>query len=254
LGVDNVAEYNKGWANMKIFISWAGPQSKAMAEALRRWLPCVIQASKPWISSHDIGAGARWNLELAEKLMQTQFGIICLTPENLATISPWLLFEAGALSKFVNETNVCPYLFNLKPADVEGPLAQFQACISNKEGTWKLIESINSSLGDEKIDDGVINEVFSNFWPSLEDAIKLIPTDNEPDMTKTRSERDLLEEILDRIRKPKESPNLTPSEAIDKALHGCERNAEVDLIFRGKNRVSRIRLRPVEMTEFSNAD
>ena len=79
---------------MKIFISWSGPRSKAMAEALKEWLPNVIQAVDPWVSSSDIDAGMRWTPALAEQLQQTQLGILCLTAENLN--APWLLFEAGA--------------------------------------------------------------------------------------------------------------------------------------------------------------
>ena len=120
---------------MKIFISWSGPRSKAMAEALKDWLPNVIQSIDPWVSSSDIDAGMRWTPALAEELQQTQLGIICLTIENLS--APWLLFEAGALSKIIDKTRVCPYLMGLEPTEVTGPLAQFQAVKAEKDGTKK---------------------------------------------------------------------------------------------------------------------
>jgi len=53
-----------------------------MAEALKEWLPNVIQAVDPWVSSSDIDAGMRWTPALAEQLQQTQLGILCLTAEN----------------------------------------------------------------------------------------------------------------------------------------------------------------------------
>ena len=39
---------------MKIFISWSGERSQKIAELFKDWIQCVIQAAKPWISSHDV--------------------------------------------------------------------------------------------------------------------------------------------------------------------------------------------------------
>lgn len=94
---------------MKIFISWSGSMSQAIAEALHDWLPRVIQAVQPWLSSTNIDKGARWSDDIAAQLEETKFGLICLTRENLE--APWILFEAGALSKTLDRTYVCPYLF-----------------------------------------------------------------------------------------------------------------------------------------------
>ena len=96
---------------MKIFVSWSGERSHGVAEALRNWLPHVIQGLQPWLSSNDIDKGARWATDIASHLEESRVGIICLTPENID--SAWILFEAGALSKTVNQTFVCPYLVDL---------------------------------------------------------------------------------------------------------------------------------------------
>src|SRR5579863_4546010 len=110
---------------MDIFISWSKDRSRKAAEALHGWLPLVINAIKPWLSANDIDKGARWSADVASRLEKARFGIICLTPGNLH--SDWILFEAGALSKTLQNSRVCPLLFGLQPADVKGPLAQFQA-------------------------------------------------------------------------------------------------------------------------------
>ena len=96
---------------MKVFLSWSGEKSQAVAEQLRHWIPCVIQTLEPWMSKHDIRAGMRWANELGGRLSETKFGIVCLTKSN--TSAPWILFEAGALAKTVDETYVCPYLVDL---------------------------------------------------------------------------------------------------------------------------------------------
>src|SRR4051812_22693174 len=109
---------------MKIFISWSGEQSRSIARALRTFLEDVNQRLDPWMSQTDIMAGSRWGIELAKQLDETHFGIICVTREALD--SPWLLFEAGAISKSIERGRVCPYLIDLNPNELQGPLSQFQ--------------------------------------------------------------------------------------------------------------------------------
>src|SRR5687767_11959277 len=110
---------------MRIFISWSGDRSLAVAQTLHRWLKDVWHRVDPWISTEDIRIGARWNPEVAQKLEEARFGILCMTKENLA--APWLIFEAGALAKTLDRSFVCPFLFDLKPSELKGPLVQFQA-------------------------------------------------------------------------------------------------------------------------------
>lgn len=68
---------------MKIFISWSGERSQKIAELFKDWIQCVIQAAKPWISSHDVDRGALWYTEISKTLADSQFGILCLTPETI---------------------------------------------------------------------------------------------------------------------------------------------------------------------------
>ena len=129
---------------MKVFLSWSGEPSRHLAEVLRDWLPAVLQAVEPWMSAEDVAKGARWSALLAGELAQAKVGILCLTPDNLA--APWMLFEAGALSKTLEQTLVCPYLLGLRPADLGGPLVQFQAAEANRADTRRLVRTINAEL------------------------------------------------------------------------------------------------------------
>src|ERR1051326_6739087 len=118
---------------MRGFLSWAGETSKQVASILRDWLPQVLQAIKPFISSEDIDKGTRWAEKLANELQDTAAGGVRVTPDSIR--SPWLNFEAGALSKIVGQSYVCPYLHGLAQVDLVGPLAMFQASLATQEDT-----------------------------------------------------------------------------------------------------------------------
>ena len=100
----------------KVFISWSGELSHKLGDALRNWLPSALQFVKPYFTPEDIEKGAKWGAEIAKELETSNIGIVCLTRDN--TEKPWILFEAGALSKSIEKNYVCTLLFDLDPADV----------------------------------------------------------------------------------------------------------------------------------------
>ncbi len=182
---------------MEIFISWSGQKSGAVATALHKWLPKVVNAFRPWLSAADIDKGARWNAEVSAKLATVKAGIFCLTPDNLS--SQWLLFEAGALAKTLEKTFVCTLLVGLEPSDVEGPLSQFQATRATRGDVLKLVRNLNKALGEEALKDALVDEVFEVWWPKLKEDLDNLPREAEARRPK-REDRDLLEEILNLVR------------------------------------------------------
>lgn len=184
---------------MKVFISWSGQTSKNIAEIFRQWIPSVIQVVKPYYSPDDITKGTRWGTEIAKELDESKVGIICLTKDNLQ--SPWIMFEAGALSKNIDKSKVCPLLFGVEPTDIQGPLVQFQAAKFTKEEMKKVVKMINSELGDLALTTEVFENVFEMWWPRLGEKIEaelskpLKSSDKD-----VRAERDILEEILSLTR------------------------------------------------------
>ena len=108
-----------------IFISWSKPRSYQVAKALHEWLPNVIQSAKPWISVENVDKGTLWSNEMAVVLSTVRIGIVCVTPENVA--EPWLNFEAGALSKTVDEARVCTFLFGISKPAVPPPPRPFSS-------------------------------------------------------------------------------------------------------------------------------
>ncbi len=183
---------------MKVFISWSGPRSHAMAVALYEWLPDVLQDLEPFVSSEDIQKGARWASQLATELEETHFGIICLTPENLT--SPWLLFEAGALSKRLDTGMVAPLLLDLKKADVGLPLSSFQLTTFSPEEVTRLVKSLNAGM-PRPISDQRVERQVSRAWQDLHANIMDIPVVDEPEgAAGQRTDRAMLEELLELVR------------------------------------------------------
>jgi predicted nucleotide-binding protein len=163
---------------MKVFLSWSGTRSQRVAATLRDWLPNVLQAVSPWLSSSDIQIGTRWANELDLQLQESRVGIICLTPENLA--APWLLYEAGALSKAIESAFVCPYLFGFQPSELTGPLVQFQATTATRDGTLALVRMLNRALGNQALDEKVLERAFQLWWPSLSAELTEIAESSVP--------------------------------------------------------------------------
>lgn len=180
---------------MKIFLSWSGERSKAIASALKHWLPFVFRDLDGWMSEQDIQAGEKWGTQLGQALRECNLGILCLTAENLD--SHWLTFEAGALSTAIADSRVIPYRFQLERSDISPPLSQFQDVGADKVGTLSLVKSINDALGKPWHEAAQLQELYESLWPSLAKALGEIEHIKQ---RKVRSDRDLLEEILDLAR------------------------------------------------------
>lgn len=186
---------------MKVFLSWSGHKSHQVALALRDWLPSVIQSVTPYVSSEDIDKGARWSTDIAKELEDSSFGILCVTKDNLE--APWLLFEAGALSKMMEKGAVCPFLFDLKMAEIkEGPILQFQTTVYEKDDIKKLLISLNKSCGDTGLKEELLLKSFDVWWPSLDEALKQIMSEKDDGKTQAKktTKDDMLEEILELTR------------------------------------------------------
>ena len=181
---------------MKVFISWSGQRSKELANALRDWLPMVLQYVEPWVSDKDISAGERWAQAIAGELEAANFGIICVTPENIH--SEWILFEAGALSKSMQEGKVIPLLFGLELSDLSGPLSQFQAQKMEELGIREVVKSINK-ISSTKTSDTIVDQLVPALWPRLNQTVSTIPN-SAPLEKHMRPNHEILEELVVGIR------------------------------------------------------
>jgi hypothetical protein len=179
---------------VKVFISWSGPLSKEIGEALRDWIPVVLQAVIPYFTPSDVEKGTRWSSDIAKELEGSSIGILCITRENIN--SPWMLFEAGALSKSLEKSHVCPMLFGITNTDLAGPLKQFQATTFERNEVKQLVSVINNRISAGKLSAKTLETVFEKWWPDLDAKVKGVLSKEEAPDEPIRSDRELLEEIL----------------------------------------------------------
>lgn len=184
---------------MKVFVSWSGEASRRVAALFRKYLPCMIQDLALFMSQHDLTSGRRWSEQLSKELEESNFGIVCLTPENLQ--SPWILLEAGALTKHVEGRACCVLLRELGPADVSGPLSQFQNRVFSRDGLQKLLFDMNALL-ERPLEPASLQLRFDKWWGDLDREVAAALAD--PHLSKSaghkREQADILEELLLRVR------------------------------------------------------
>lgn len=187
---------------MKVFISWSGDYSREVAEKLRVWIPSVIQSVEPFFSPDDIGKGENWDNVLSRELGDCNFGIICLTPENVT--APWIHFEAGALAKAL-KSRLSSVMFGINPSDVKGPLSRFQNTKFEREDFFKLLQSINGE-SDHPLKPEILSNSFDALWERLDKEIKPIIKKYEgaakpPKVLSKTTDSDAIQEILSIVRK-----------------------------------------------------
>jgi hypothetical protein len=182
---------------MKVFVSWSGPRSRVVAEALRRWLPDVVNAVEPFVSEQDIEKGDVSSQVIADQLRDSSFGIICLTRENQER--PWINYEAGALSKVVGDSKakVATLLIDIDdPSDVIGPLRAFQWTRLRAVPDMKLlIAAIAKAAGDTRSReqlDRVVDRLWDGFANDVAAEHLQLSENDEP----ARSQSAMFEELL----------------------------------------------------------
>jgi len=148
------------------------------------------------MSNRDIEPGERWGAKLNEELKLSNYGIICLTPENLH--ADWILFEAGALSKQVN-SRLTPFLFQLKESEISQPLSQFQCLLADEIGAKQLVFAINKNL-KKPLSVEKVEAAFSVWRNKLITDISVVPVEYVKPLAGLQSERELIEEVLQYTR------------------------------------------------------
>ena len=211
-----------------VFISWSGKRSGLIANAFSSFIDQLFDdaiKNKVFLSSRDIRTGTDWIKEINGALRESKVGIICLTPENMT--EPWLLFEAGALSKTAGETFVIPYLHEMARSKLGRPLEQFNAAKTTRDDTNKIVKVINSVLGSKKLPDKILQLSFDDAWPKFQGQLEKLPTvDSEIHLSLSLLQEEFPQVVGSVVQSRQFKNNPYFAQIISEALHRTVRNLE----------------------------
>ncbi|MCP3944968.1 MAG: hypothetical protein GY710_26300 [Desulfobacteraceae bacterium] len=186
---------------MTLFISWSGTQSQKVAKQLVVMLKQLFPNIKSFMSEQQIEIGQRPLEIIANELKESDFGIICVTEESI--IAPWVLFEAGCISKKCGISRLMPYMINIDRKLFQGnPLEQFQNAKSDKKGTYKLVTTIYTVFKEFTEDHRNISEFKEHFelvWNKYKEKIDKIKDEHKEKSTNINQIKKPLE-LIQNIR------------------------------------------------------
>ena len=178
---------------MKVFIVWGGDRAEFIAKTMSEWVKQVIQALDTF-TSQKIESGVLWRGEISKELYESNVGLVCLTQDNLHNI--WVHFEAGALSKNLNASKVCTFLYDIGSEQIDGPLSAFQHTKFEKSAIKKLLADWNKLI-EKPLDPDTFAKSFDKNWPDLEKALQNVPSiKSTKNPVPPRKTDDILHELL----------------------------------------------------------
>jgi tetratricopeptide (TPR) repeat protein len=185
------------FSRKQLFLSWSGARSLYVARMLKELFEFVSGDFDVWFSE-EIPGGKRWSSEIARNLERSSFGVICVTRSN--RLAPWILFESGALARSVATNDVCPLLIDMMPAELTGPLSQFNCVELAQGGMRKLVTSVARSLVTEDLAKlALIEKRLDAGWEDFDDRLRSLP-DEPINPGPEVSDSDMIGEILNLVR------------------------------------------------------
>lgn len=157
-----------------VFLSWSGDQSKKIAEAFEELFKAVFAPTiRCFLSTKNIGAGARSIGELFRALEKCNYGVCFINSENAK--APWIQFEAGALSKIIDDSRVMVLLLEENSINnlFGTPLGEFQHKLFNKEDIRSIFEEI-IKIFDYSDDKDSFLQRFDSSWSDFYDKSVMV--------------------------------------------------------------------------------
>lgn len=167
-----------------VFISFSKRETTKVAEVITGIINSIYPKNKTnvevFFSPEKIKAGG-FRGQILDAMRNAKFAISVLSPENKE--SPWLMYEAGALSLAVEQNggHLMPYLFCRHGSEVESTIedlqyAQYQRDDEdNQDQLVSLMENLNSSLSKEnQVDLMEIEKKINKSWNSIDKKFERI--------------------------------------------------------------------------------
>lgn len=166
------SSHNQKNSVRKVFISWSGDNSKAIALKLKEALENHIfkgSGLQCFVSDVSLKAGEEWYARIKRELNACKIGIAVITKENIS--APWLYFEAGAI--VAKEKDLIPLLFNCGHKSLENtPLGQRQQKIFYEPKDFKsVICQINEKFGGLQPNEDALDDLINKGYDWLKKEI-----------------------------------------------------------------------------------
>ena len=183
---------------MNVFIGWLGEASKEIASSLESWLNGMFDGRvSAYTTMDNLAAGSEWFHGLRRAMNDADCGLLCVTEDNVN--SPWLSYEAGALSQ--NVELLIPILFEVSPLRVSAPLRMFQSVPFGLDGMKELTYALNRSCGDKGLSSQELERRFQARYPSFEMAVRENLPESKPQPEDLSVILPLIQEEIEALRK-----------------------------------------------------
>jgi len=154
---------------MQVYISWLGQKSYKLSLLVRDLLRKITPGLEVFISSEDNLDGSRWSTDHARILNEVTFCILCV--DRINYLSPWLLFELGAIAKAIDNKNIRILLQQLHSSTLEGPLSLFSPFSVDKTEFQKLIEDLQMNFPRIRIPRYEMIARLDENWETFDQAV-----------------------------------------------------------------------------------
>lgn len=179
----------------EVFFSWSGNKSKEIALKFKELFGSVFTPSiKSFMSMKDIGAGKRSIDELFNALERCNYGVSFVDTENAK--EPWIQFEAGALSKLIDVSQVMVLILDDNMQSLEHtPLNEFQHKLFNKDDIKSIFEEIIKCFKLEDAKEAFMQR-FDSGWDDFYNSAQKILKKGEKLKKVENEENDKLDVIM----------------------------------------------------------